>query len=158
MTTTSPRRGRKPGMTPAARQQRDRIILDLFLAGYHQQAIADNPQVKLTKDRVGRIIRAELERATKDHILRNENAMIIYMARMEHLVQKAMGHVDDGDLKAIEVTRRLMADQAKIYELADGTVTAGPVPPMGDTELDDGESLDELGRYRAQRREQVSGN
>jgi hypothetical protein len=56
------------------------------------------------------------------------------------------------------VARRLMADQAKIYDIAEETVTAGPVPPMSDTELDDAEPVDELARYRAQRRVEMASD
>lgn len=138
-------------LTPKERQARDSLILDLFVAGNEQQKIATHPQVNLTEARVSQIIRAELDRCAKDHILRNTNAMTIYMARMEYLVRKAMGHVEDGELKAIEVGRRLMADQAKIYDLVEDRISAGPTPPMGDAELDDGDPLDELAVYRAQR-------
>lgn len=149
-------RKRAKPLTAAARAQRDELILDLFLAGHTQQQIADDQRVKLGQPRVNQIINAELERAERDHILRDKNAMTIYMARMERLVRAAFDHVDDGELKAIEVARRLMGDQAKIYELADLTIGgtapgAGPVPPMGDTELDDETLTDELSKYRAQR-------
>jgi hypothetical protein len=143
-------------LPPKERAKRDALILDLFVAGHHQKTIGANPQINLTEARVNQIVKAELDRCAKDHILRNANAMTIYMARMEHLVQKAMSHVDADDLKAIEVTRRLMADQAKIYDLVDGRITSGPTPPMSDAELDDGEPLDELAAYRAQR-QQVNG-
>jgi hypothetical protein len=140
-------------LNPKERAKRDAFILDLFVAGNTQAVIGAHPQVQLTEARVNQIVAAELKRCAQDHILRNTNAMTIYLSRMEYLVRKAMGHVDDGDLKAIEVTRRLMADQAKINDLAEGRVSAGPVPPMSDAELDDGEPLDELAAYRSQRRE-----
>lgn len=146
-------RKRAKPLTAAARAQRDELILDLFLAGHTQQQIAEDSRVKLGQPRVNQIINAELDRATHDHILRNENAMTIYMARMERLVRAAFTHVDDGELKAIEVARRLMGDQAKVYELVDLPTSggAGPIPPMGDTELDDEALTDELSQYRAQR-------
>ena len=149
-------RKRAKPLTAAARAQRDQLIIDLFLAGHTQQQIADDDRVKLGQPRVNQIINAELERATRDHILRNENAMTIYMARMERLVRAAFDHVDEGELKAIEVARRLMGDQAKIYELIDDlSLTRGgggdQVPPIGDTELDEEPLTDELSKYRAQR-------
>ena len=141
-------------LTPKQRQIRDTLIIDLFVAGHQQQVIAARLDVALTEARVSQIIKRELERAAKDHILRNTNAMTIYLARMEFLVREAIAHVEGGELKAIEVTRRLMADQAKINDLAEDRIpTAGPVPPMGDVELDDGDPLDELSAYRAQRRD-----
>jgi len=143
-------------LTRKERQQRDALILDLFVAGHSQKTIGANAQVNLTDARVNQIIKAELERCAADHILRNANAMTIYMARMEHLVKKAMSHVDNNDLKAIEVARPLMTDQAKIYDMVDERLSAGPTPPMSDAELDDGDVLDELSAYRAQRK-QVNG-
>jgi len=157
-------RKRAKPLSAVQRGERDRLILDLFLAGHTQQQIADNPRVKLGQPRVNQIINLELDRATRDHIMRNENAMTIYMARMERLVRAAFEHVDDGELKAIEVARRLMGDQAKIYELVDLSPNAGgagPVPPMGDTELDEEPLTDELSKYRAQRdqvKKQQNGN
>jgi hypothetical protein len=139
-----------PRLTPAQREKRDNLILDLFLAGHSQRDIAANAQVKLSHYHVGRIIRTELERATKDHILRNENAMIILLARMESLVRKALEHVETGDLKAIEVARRLLREQIDVYGLAD--VVRAPIPPMNDNDIEvDGPQLDELARYRQQR-------
>ena len=146
---TAKPRGRAP-RSAAERELRDTLILDLFLAGNTQRAIAANPQVKLTAARVNQVIKVELDRATKDHILRNENAMLIYQARMEMLVRNALEHVSAGDLKAIEVARRLMADQAKLDGLTDGELR-NPVPPMSDSELDGVEPADDLARYRARR-------
>jgi hypothetical protein len=148
------KRARRAPLNAVQREARNQVILNLFLAGYPPRAIAEQPQVKLSLDRVRRIIRDELDRATKDHILRNENAMIIYLARLEQLVRASFDHVNDGDLKAIEVTRRLLREQADIYGLADISGRApAPVPPMSDQEL---EPADELARYRAQR-DQKSG-
>lgn len=142
-----------PRLTPAQREKRDTLILDLYLAGYPQRDIAANRQVKLSHYRVGEIIRAELARATKDHILRNANAMIIYLARSESLIRKALEHVNNGDLKAIEVSRRLLREQADVHGLFD--VIHAPIPPMSDNELADTDAdpqaLDELARYRQQR-------
>jgi predicted XRE-type DNA-binding protein len=138
----------KKALTPAQREGRDRLILDMFLAGKSQQEISIHPQVKLTQARVSQIINAELEQATKNQIVRNENAMTIFMARMERLVSAAMDHVDEGELKAIEVARRLMMDQAKIFELADAG--SGPVPPLSDEELDE-DPIDDLAKYRQRR-------
>ena len=105
-------------LSATQREARNQMVLNLFLAGCPPRAIATRPQVKLHVRSVTRIIKAELDRATKDHILNNENAMIIHLARMESLVRAAFEHVNDGDLKAIEVTRRLLHDQSDIYELA----------------------------------------
>jgi hypothetical protein len=151
----SPRKAQRH-LTPKQREERNAFILDLFVAGYQQKVIAAHPDVDLTETRVSQIIKDELKRASQDHVVRNANALTIYMSRMEFLISTAIGHVEEGDLKAIEVTRRLMADQAKIYELVDGRVGPGPVPPMGDTELDDDvgvavEPEDELAAYRSQR-------
>jgi hypothetical protein len=149
------RKPRRIPTTAAQREARNQVILNLFLAGYPQRAIAARPQVKLAERTVNGIIRRELDRATKDHVLRNENAMIIYLARLEQLVRAAFEHVNDGDLKAIEVTRRLLREQADVYGLADADARS-PLPPMGDNELDQAEPADELARYRAQR-DQMSG-
>jgi len=148
-------RKRAKPLTAAARAQRDQLIIDLFLAGHTQQQIAEDARVKLGQHRVNQIIRAELDRAERDHILRDKNAMTIYIARMERLVRAAFEHVDEGELKAIEVARRLMGDQAKIYELVDSIPASGATPPMSDTELDEEEPTDELAKYRAQRDEAV---
>jgi hypothetical protein len=141
---------REVPLTAAAREKRDRLILGLFLAGYSKHDIATHPQVSLTWQRVNDIINAELERTTKDQVLLNEQAMTIYLARLEMLVQEAFSHVQAGELKAIEPARRLLAEQAKLFGIVDDA-RAGATPPMSDNELIDQEeddSMDELTRYR----------
>lgn len=151
-------RRKTPALTAAARERRDRLILDLFLTGKSPQQISEHPEVKLTRQRVNGIINAELDSATKDQVLLNEKAMTIHVARMERLVQRAFEHVDAGELRAIEVARRLLDQQGKLFELADRQMPAGP---MNDNEmsadgtvLEDTDGLDELSRYRAQREQQ----
>lgn len=143
----------RKALTAELRERRDKLIIDLFLLGHTQQSIATHPQVKLTSARVNQIIAAEMERSKEDQLLRNSNAMGIYLSRLEILIREAFSKVIDGDLKAIEVARRLMEQQGKIYGLADNVPSRNPIPPMSDNELDDDvDNLDELTKYRLQRK------
>lgn len=134
------------------REQRDKTIVDLFLMGHTQQAIATHPKVNLTTQRVSQIIAAEMERSKEDQLLRNSNAMGIYLQRLEILIREAFANVVDGDMKAIEVARRLLEQQAKVYGLADNVPSRNAIPPMSDNELNEDTELDELTQYRLQRK------
>jgi hypothetical protein len=152
MTTTATKRQPKKRLSGPARERRDKLILTLFLAGVPKYRIAQHPQVKLSWQQVNNIVNTELEQAQLDHVVYHENAMTIYLARLESLYNAAWEHVQDGDPKSIEVCRRLLDQQQKLFGLAADERGTSSLPPISDAELDsDGEPMDELARYRAQR-------
>lgn len=140
----------KPVLSAALREKRDKLIIDMFLIGHTQQSIAQHPNVQLTQQRVHQIILDEMERGKEDQLLRNANAMSIYLSRLEILIREAMTQVVGGDLKAMEVARRLLEQQGKLY----GLVVNGPagrsnvIPPISDNDLEPDDDLDELTAYR----------
>lgn len=143
----------RKALTAAEREKRDKLIIDMFLIGHTQQSIAQHPNVQLTSQRVNQIISEEMERSKEDQLLRNKNAMSIYLSRLEILIREAMTQVVGGDLKAMEVARRLLEQQGKVYGLADNVpARTNVIPPMSDNELDPDEDVDELTAYRLQRK------
>jgi hypothetical protein len=67
-----------------------------------------------------------------------------YPDRLEALVGAVWPDAMAGDRQAVEVARRVLAQQAKFYGLDADT---GPVPPITDQQLTPDE--DELATYRA---------
>lgn len=141
-------------MTAKARHERDVLILQMFLEGYSQRAIAGNSRVNLSPTRVNVIIRRELARVARDHTVRDENALTIYQARLEMLVKAAMTQVADGELKAITEARRLLEQVERLYGFADADMgyRGERTPPANDdNEAEDSEpaKIDDLNAYRA---------
>jgi hypothetical protein len=143
----------------ADRRKRNTLIVDLFLTGLDQRKIGAHPEVRLSASRVNDIIKAELKRIQSEHVLRNVNAMTIWLARHEMLIRAALVKVAEGELKAIEPARRLQVDVARMFGLLDDDAISGvaSVPPISDNELadtdsdDDATKVSDLERYRAQR-------
>jgi hypothetical protein len=66
-----------------------------------------------------------------------------YAGRLEELLGAVWPAAMGGDPKVVEVARRVLAQQAKLFGF---DADIGAVPPIGDTEL--GEDDDELAAYR----------
>jgi hypothetical protein len=157
MTEQRPRR--KPGPKPATskpaetkeeREQRNYLIFARFIAGHSEWDIGRS--VGLSGPRVHQIIKAELKNAARHRQLLTDEALGIYVARLETLLKACWPKVLQQDLKAIEVARRLMESQARLYDLEEERV--GAIPPMGEQELlsdDNPANLDELTKFRMQR-------
>ncbi len=125
------------------------MIYARFLAGHSEAEIAR--AVGVTPQRIHQIIKQELKNAAQHHQLLTEEALNVYVARLETLLKATWPQVIQGDLKAIETGRRLLEQQERLYGLNDQR--AGKPPLMG--EFVDEENLadvDDLTRYRMQRR------
>lgn len=74
------------------------------------------------------------------------------MIRLETLIRAVWPKVMDGDLKAVEVARRVLEQQARLYRLEEQRM--GAIPPMAEQFVDDEDpdELDELARYRLRHR------
>lgn len=68
----------------------------------------------------------------------------LYPQRLEALVSAVWVAAMEGDRQAVEVCRRVLAQQAKFYGLDAET---GPVPPISDQQLSPAD--DELASFRA---------
>ena len=154
---------RSARLTAEQRRERNEFILTAFLAGRTERWIANNSKVKLTSPWVHEIIKAELTGAAKRQELLTDQAKTIYVERLEMLISRAWPKVMEGDLKAIEVGRRLLEQQARFYDI---TEERGPmlVPPMSDAEMTDMDEsspgyalLDELTKYRLKQQREAGG-
>jgi hypothetical protein len=94
---------------------RDEKILRLFISGCSEGEISR--WVDLTAQRVHQIIRAGLKRSARHHRLLDDEALAVYIARLETLVRAVWPKVMAGDLRAVEVARRVLAQQARLYRL-----------------------------------------
>ena len=136
--------------TKEEREERDDQILRLFLGGWSERSIARHPRVMLSPGRVHTIIVQQLEIAGERFGLISEKALIVYSERLEALIraiwQRAYGEQDP---KAIEVARRLLEQQSRLYQLSEEG-RGMPQAPMGDNELAD--DVVELQQWRARHR------
>lgn len=146
--TDTPDRKPVEKLTAEERQLRDEQILNLFIAGHSNTSIARH--FNLTPARVGQILKESLKSAAPHRELMNKQALSVYVTRLETLIQAAWEKVEVGDLKAIEVARRLLEQQAKLYGLHD-PVGKTAIPPMSDEELTgvEDEPEDELAAFRS---------
>lgn len=140
---------RGPKLTPEQRELRNAQILQLFIAGKSEMEIAK--AVDTDRSLVNRMLKDALKETAQHRELLNNQALSVYVTRLETLIEAAWEKVEEGDLKAIEVARRLLEQQAKLYGLAGsgGPTRTGSVPPLSDQQLEDPEEPeDELAAYR----------
>jgi hypothetical protein len=126
----------------------------LFVAGNSDNEIGR--LVNLTGMRVNQIIKQELKNAARHHELLTDQALAIYVTRLETLLKAVWPKVAQQDLKAIEVARRLLEQQARLYDLEEDKMPA--LPPMSDQDLSDDENdpRDELSKYRMRHRRRAT--
>lgn len=150
-------------LTNEQRVERNGFIFQAFLAGRPERWIAAHPKVQLTPSWVHDIIKSELQGAAKRQEMLTDQAKTIYVERLEMLISRVMPKVMEGDLKAIEVGRRLLDQQARYYDISEehGIFVT---PPMSDAELSDldedspeWERLDDLTKYRLKQRRESGG-
>jgi hypothetical protein len=144
----------KPQLPRDQRDARDQLVLSLFLSGWTEREIAKQPRVNLSPSRVHRIIVQQLEIAAERFGLISEKALIVYSERLEMLIKAIWPKAIEKDTKAIEVARRLLEQQSKLYQISEDS-RGMPLAPMGDNELDD--DVVELQKYREQHRKPPEG-
>jgi hypothetical protein len=138
-----------PRWTPEQREQRNTLMLSLFLSGWTEREIAKHPRIGMDPGHTHRIIVKELEKAAERFGLISEKALIVYSERLEMLLKAIWPRAMEKDPKSIEVARRLLEQQSRLYQLSDDRMGM-PLPPMGDNELSD--DVVELQRYRDRHR------
>lgn len=142
----------QPRLSREDQAARDHKIMALFIAGHSERDIGR--VVSLTGQRVHQIIKAELKNAARHHQLLNDQALAIYITRLETLIKAVWPGVAKQDLKAVEVARRLLEQQARLYDLEEDRMPG--LPPMAENDLADDESgadpRDELLKYRMRHR------
>lgn len=140
----------RPQLSRDERERRDGIILNMFLSGATERDIAKSRSVNLSPSRVHRIVVEQLEIAGERFGLISEKALIVYSERLEMLLKAIWpSAIGDKDPKAIEVARRLLDQQAKLYQISDER-TSMPMAPMGDNELS--QDVMDLREYRDRHR------
>ena len=128
--------------------RRNARIMALFIAGHSEREIGR--AVNLTGQRVHQIIKAELKNEARHQKLVTDQALSLYMSRLDMLLKAVWPKVAQQDLKAIETARRLLEQQARLYDIEEERV--GALPPAN--ELIDGDEggvdpRDDLAKYRA---------
>lgn len=141
-------------MTKEEREKRNYLIFARFLAGHSEREIGR--AVGLTGTRVHQILKAELKEAARHRQLLTDEALAVYQDRLEMLVKSTWPGVLRGELKAIEEARRLMEQQARLYNfeeqrqpLLSSSAERELIP---DDDAIDPDKLDELSRFRMQHR------
>lgn len=150
MADNEKRRG--PKLTPEQRELRNAEILHMFIAGKSEIEIAK--AVDTDRSLINKMLKECLQETAQHRELLNNQALSVYVTRLETLIQAAWEKVEAGDLKAIEVARRLLEQQARLYGLNvpvnRTTASRFSAPPLSDQQLeeDPDEPEDELSAYR----------
>jgi hypothetical protein len=138
------------------RERRNTLIMQFFFAGWSEREIARHHSVAVTPGRVHQIIAEEMKKLAGRHDLLSDQALPMYIERLETLLKATWPKAVSGDLKAVEVARRLLEQQARLWNLEEeGKLPA--LPPMSDQELEDDDAADQLAKYRARRQRRTSG-
>lgn len=141
------------GNSKEEREQRNYLIFARFLAGHSEREIGR--AVGLTGQRVHQIIKAELKNANRHQQLLTQEALQVYTARLETLLKAVWPKVLQQDLKAVEVARRLMEQQSRLYDF---TEERAALPPIAEQELVDDDTptvVNELAQFRLRHRRQT---
>ena len=137
-------------------EKRDYRILTLFLAGNSEAEIAR--AMGLTGARINQIVKKELKNAGRHRRLLTDEALAVYQSRLETLIKVVWPKVAQQDLKAVEIARRLLEQQSRLYNFEEERI--GAIPPMGEQELAEDDAnpaeVDDLSRYRNRHREQAT--
>ncbi|WP_235886892.1 hypothetical protein [Mycobacteroides chelonae] len=106
-------------MSADERQKRDTLIMRLFVGGHSYREIARHPQIGLAHQTVAQIIHTELQRGGRT--LFHQQASTIYLERMEMLLRAVWPQAIRGDVKAVETARRILAQEARFFNIINGT-------------------------------------
>lgn len=142
-------------LTNEERSRRDTLIMQMFLSGWSYKDIGRHSHVNLTYARVHAIVTKALNDSASRQALLQDKALAIYVERMEALMKATWPQAMQGDLKAVEMSRRLLEQMGRLYDLEEEGKVSGAVLPS-DAELED-EDADELAEYRKRHRPPASG-
>jgi len=142
-------------LTTEQRSKRDALIMQMFLSGWSYADIGRHSHINLTHARVHAIVNKALAETAQRHALLQDKAFAIYVERMEALMKAMWPQAMQGDLKAVEASRRLLEQMSRLYDLEEeGKVTGAA--PMSDADFEEPEG-DELAEYRRRHRPPASG-
>jgi hypothetical protein len=137
-----------PRLAAAERHTRDGLVLRMFLAGMSYRDIARNPRVRLSAQGVHNVVTRMMAQGARRRGLLSDEAFSVHVERTETLLAANWHKAVSGDLRAGELCRRILDQQARLYGLNTG---AGErlAPEELDDDSDIGEDgLDDLERYR----------
>lgn len=148
---------RTPGVAPKATgiklskaemDERDQRILKAFIGGASEREIGRS--VGLTGQRIHAIIRRELKRGTRHRQMLAEQALDVYISRLDVMLKATWPKAATGDIRAIDLARRLCEQEARALGVGAGAGAAVSVPASTDLEFDpdDPDEMNELERYR----------
>lgn len=124
--------------TQEQREQRDALIIRLFLMGNSSRDIARHPQIDVSFVQVAKIIRNYMSQSAEHIKLLSDEALHMHVARQELLLRammpKALDPQNPQQIKAWEGCRRLLEQQARLYGLDE---MAGMVPEPPEVGVDD---------------------
>jgi hypothetical protein len=140
-----------PTMKAAERERRNAQVLQLFLGGASHRTIARVVGLRSHRS-VGNIVAAALGSTTDRRDLLTDEAFAVWQERSERLFQANWGRALDGNYRAAELCRKLLAQMALVYGLAQEVSLAGTRADVVEVDPEpDDEDLDVLARMRADR-------
>ena len=129
----------QPKLTREQMRERDEKILRLFIGGASEREISRSSGT--SPSRVHQILRREITRGNKHRELLRDQALDVYISRLDVLLRSCWTKAMAGDLKAIETARHVVEQQAKV-------VMGAPDIPAIEFDPDFDGDADELARYR----------
>ncbi|AMQ66944.1 MULTISPECIES: hypothetical protein [Mycolicibacterium] len=145
-------------MNRVERARRDAKVLRLHIAGATYRQIAESCEISVGM--ADKIVRRELAKAAARRDLLGEQALAMFLERQEALFKANFPAAMKGDYKASVICDRIMARQARLFEVIDGHGRGGgsgdpdetPDPtPDDDTDSDDEDDGDDLAKWRRRR-------
>lgn len=147
-------------MNTGERQERDEEVLRLFIAGHTYRAILRLTPSLRSVGGVHKIVQRELAAAAQRRLTLSDEAYAIYQERTEALLAAHMPVALDtahaGTHKSALVAQRILAGQARLYELIESRALPAATRKLGSPAGDDddeseADDSDELSRLRAKR-------
>ncbi|WP_063899034.1 hypothetical protein [Mycolicibacterium chlorophenolicum] len=116
-------------------------MMRLFVAGHSYRDIGRHPKVKLSPKGVGNVVHRYLAEANPNQNTIGQQASVVYLERLEQMLRAVWPQAIRGDLTAVRVALRILAQEARFHGLAGSA-------PDADLFVDAGA----LDAYRAKRR------
>lgn len=106
-----------PRADTAVRVSRDAWVMRLFLAGHSYREIGKHPKVNLSAKGVGNVVNRTLAEANPRHNDLGQQASTVYVERLEQMLRAVWPQAVRGDLKAVSVALRILAQEARFHNL-----------------------------------------
>lgn len=145
-----------PRVTKEQRAIRDRLVWQMFVSGVPYRDIGRHPKVKLSCRGVELSVRRTMETDRPHTEMLTGEARSVLLARLETLLRAAMPRAMDGNMRAVEVSRKLIEQEARVLGVGQPGHNGHDVDPgVRDDEPErDEDGLTALERYRLRHKEQ----